>query len=59
MMITGAKWCDFITYDPRVVEEALQLSWFRVERNDDMIKSIQVRLKQVKEKFDELINELK
>lgn len=55
LMVTGRKYCDFITYDPRVLEEALQYSCFRVYRDEEKITSIQERLKEVKELMNELM----
>lgn len=59
LMITGRQWCDFVTFDPRVVEEPLQFNCFRVFRDEEKINAIQVRLVQVKEKLDELLKSLK
>lgn len=36
MAVTGRKWCDFVSYDPRV-EDDLQLFIKRVERDDQYI----------------------
>lgn len=50
MAITGRKWCDFVSYDPRV-EKDLQLFIKRVERDDeyiaDMIQKVTVFLASV------------
>ena len=40
MACTGRKWCDFVSYDPRMPEN-LQIFVQRVERNDDYIKMLE------------------
>lgn len=58
LMVTGREYCDFITYDPRVQGESLQLNVFRVERNEEKIQAIISRLDEVKQKLDELMKTL-
>lgn len=58
LMITGRKYCHYICFDPRVVEESLQLVHFRIERDEEMISQIRERLKEVKGKLDELMKEI-
>lgn len=38
--ITGRKWCDFVSYDPRLPENA-QIFIQRVERDEDYITSLE------------------
>jgi len=59
LMITNRDWCDYVTFDPRVVEEPLQYSCFRVRRDDEKIEAIKIRLQEVKEKLDSLVSQLK
>ena len=40
MACTGRKWCDFVSYDPRMPEH-LQMHVQRIERDDDLIKEIE------------------
>lgn len=40
MWITGRKWCDFVSFDPRLPVNA-QLFILRVERDDDYITSLE------------------
>lgn len=40
MACTGRKWCDFVSYDPRMPEH-LQMKVTRVERNDELIEEIE------------------
>ena len=55
LWITGRKWCDFVTYDPDLVE-SLQLNIIRVERDEEIIKGIRLVMDQVKEKIQLIIN---
>ena len=45
MWITGRKWCDFISYDPRMPENA-QMIIIRVDRNDDYIEGLQIQVRE-------------
>lgn len=40
MACTGRKWCDFVSFDPRMDEE-LQLKVIPVKRDDELIKTIE------------------
>jgi putative phage-type endonuclease len=40
MACTGRKWCDFVSYDPRL-PESMQLFVQRIARNDDMITDLE------------------
>jgi hypothetical protein len=55
LWVTDRKWCDFVTYDPDLIE-GLQLNIIRVERDDEMIEAIKLIMEQVKEKLNEIIN---
>lgn len=59
MMVTGREWCDFISYDPRVQEETLKLFIKRVERDEELIKAINDRIKIVSQLVQDLYNNLK
>ena len=45
MACTGAKWCDFVSFDPRLPED-LQLFVVRVERDQEYIDAMEVEVKQ-------------
>jgi hypothetical protein len=57
LWITDRKWCDFITYDPDLIDE-LQLNIIRVERDDNMIAGISEVMDQVKQRIQEIINQI-
>lgn len=59
LMATGRKWCDFISYDPRVQEKQLKIVIIRVERDEEIIKQIQNRIADVAKLIQELTNKLK
>lgn len=50
MACTGRKWCDFVSYDPRMPEH-MRIWIKRIERNDDVIAALE---KEVSEFLDEL-----
>ena len=57
LMITGRKWCDFVTYDPDM-PRGLDISITRIERDEKIIKGIQCVLNEVKEKLKEIEEEI-
>jgi predicted phage-related endonuclease len=59
LLVTGRWWCDFISYDPRVQEESLQIFIKRVYRDEPAINAIQDRIVEVAEKVKNLYNQLK
>lgn len=59
LMVTDRKWCDYISYDPRVTDEALQMKIIRVERDEEIIQAIQERILEVAEKIKELSTKIK
>lgn len=57
LWITERKWCDFITYDPDLIDE-LQLSITRIERDESIIDGIKKVIEEVIEKIKEIINQI-
>ncbi len=57
LWITGRKWCDFVTYDPDLIDE-LQLSITRIERNEEIIEEIKMVIDEVIAKIKEIINQI-
>ena len=58
MACTGAKWCDFVSFDPRLPED-LQLFVVRVERDQEYIDAMEVEVKQFLSEVLDLFNQLK
>ena len=57
MACTGRKWCDFISYDPRL-PASMQLFVKRVERDDAMIKDMEQEVIKFLAELDEKITKL-
>jgi len=57
MNVTGAKWCDFISFDPRVDSEYIMFV-YRLHRNEDEIKYMNERIEVAVEYMKELSNKL-
>ena len=55
LWVTNRKWCDFVTYDPDLIE-GLQINVIRIERDDQLIEAIKLVMEEVKEKLREIIN---
>lgn len=57
MACTGRKWCDFVSYDPRM-PESMRFFCVRVERNDELITELEAEvikfLAEVRANVDEL-----
>jgi len=58
LMVTDREWCDYISHDPRMTEEAFQLVVVRVERNDEIISAISERIDEVNKYISELLANL-
>ena len=57
MAVTGAKWCDFAAYDPRLPEH-LQLLIIRVERDDTRIAEIEAEVSVFLSELEDKVNKL-
>lgn len=58
MACTGRKWCDFVSYDPRMPEN-LQLCVIRVNRDDKKIGEIEKEIIKFLAEVDEKLSKLK
>jgi putative phage-type endonuclease len=58
MACTGAKWCDFVSFDPRLPTE-LQLLVVRLNRDDSYIQEIEVEVKQFLNEVQQVYTQLK
>lgn len=58
MAVTGRKWCDFVSFDPRLPED-LQLFIVRVERDDEYIAKLEEEVAVFLNEVDETVNKLK
>ena len=57
MACTGAKFCDFVSFDPRVPDD-LQLFVIRVERDDEYIAEMEKEVKLFLQEVDDLHKQL-
>ena len=57
MICAGAKWCDFISFDPRV-KEGYQMFIFRLELDQEEATSVQDRVKIAIEHMAEIKSEI-
>jgi putative phage-type endonuclease len=58
MACTGARWCDFVSFDPRLPSE-LQLIVIRLNRDDAYIQEIEVEVKQFLDEVEQIYSQLK
>ena len=55
MAVTGAKWCDFVSFDPRMPERS-QLLIIRVNRDDEFIADMENDIKQFLSEVEAEVN---
>ena len=58
MACTGAKWCDFVSFDPRMPAD-LQFFVKRQERDDEKITELEQQVIEFLNEVDQTINQLK
>jgi YqaJ-like recombinase protein len=56
MFLTGAKWCDFISYDPRVKNTDFQIKIMRIYPDQAWFKELEERLAEVAAIMAERLN---
>jgi putative phage-type endonuclease len=58
MAVTGRKFCDFVSYDPRLPED-LQLFVVRLERDEEYIKAMEAEVEKFLGEVSEMYSKLK
>ena len=58
MACTGRKWCDFVSYDPRMPEN-MRIFIKRVERDEQVISTLETEVIQFLKELDEKVVQLK
>jgi predicted phage-related endonuclease len=57
LWVTGRKWCDFVSYDPRLPKRN-QLLIVRTERDENLIKEMETETLQFLSEVNQLIIKL-
>ena len=55
MSVTGAKWCDFVSFDPRMPERS-QLLIIRINRDEEFIADMENEIKQFLNEVEAEVN---
>jgi putative phage-type endonuclease len=58
MAVMGARWCDFVSFDPRLPND-LQLFVVRLERDEEYIKAMEVEVQKFLSEVEEMFTKLK
>ena len=58
MACTGRKWCDFVSFDPRL-PKPLQMFVYRFSRDENWISMMELEVVQFLKEVDEIVAELK
>ena len=51
MLLSGRNWCDFVSFDPRIISD-LGLFIFRLNRNDEVIEKMKSKVTIARELFN-------
>jgi putative phage-type endonuclease len=52
MLLSGRKWCDFVSFDPRIISD-LGLFIYRVNANEEVIEKMTEKVKLARELFNQ------
>ena len=58
MWVTGAEWCDFVSFDSRVTYEHRQIFISRVKRNNNIIEKMEIDVVNFLAEIEETIKKL-
>jgi len=58
LAVTGRKWCDFVSFDPRL-PDGLQILIVRLKRDDEYIKKLEARVVKFLNEVNSAVNGLK
>jgi putative phage-type endonuclease len=58
LAVTGRKWCDFVSFDPRL-PDGLQMLIVRLERDDEYIEKLEDRVVKFLDEVNSAVNGLK
>ncbi|GFR80603.1 phage-related exonuclease [Elysia marginata] len=57
LWLTKRKWCDFVSYDPDMID-GLKMAIVRVQRDEELIEQIEQIIKMVIEKIEQITKEI-
>lgn len=55
LLCSGRAWCDFVSFDPRVVREELKLKRLRIFRDEEMLDNMTYRITEAVKLRDEML----
>lgn len=58
LAVTGRKWCDFVSFDPRL-PDGLQILIVRLERDDEYIEKLEAQVVKFLDEVNSAVNGLK
>ena len=58
MWVTGADWCDFVSFDSRVIHDHRQIFISRVKRNNNIIEKMEIDLVKFLAEIEEIVQKL-
>ncbi len=58
MLCTRTNWCDFVSYDERVLTPALRMSILRIERNEDDVNQLRTAIAEAEKLVAEMLKEI-
>ena len=58
LAVTGRKWCDFVSFDPRL-PDGLQILIVRLDRDDEYIEKLEARVVKFLDEVNSAVNGLK
>ncbi len=58
LLFTGRKWCDYATYDPRILDKEKNIKIIRLERDQEMIQEIILRTVEITNMFESALKTL-
>jgi len=58
MWVTGAEWCDFVSYDSRVTYKHRQIFISRVKRDNDIIEKMTIDVEKFLAEIEEIVQKL-
>ena len=58
LLATGRQWCDFVSYDPRVLNDRYCIHKMRIVRDEDIMETLRLRLFAARDLMREIITDI-